>query len=368
MRININNPAIQPFQNNGLMKNSQLLFKPVNKTNQNAILNLSSQSVDQYFKNGVFKSPFGEIRRQNTSQSHSTYQNTNDTMDYYGKIYAEMHEKIMTHTPQEQQGEYLEKLEAAYSETIHDMAKGMADDIEKLFEKFGVESPLDEREFKELFKEIAIATKNYHLENETGDIATYIEKHVDFSKNPDIKSYDAFTKVMDLVDLSKNMTQKARGIKELFTMNSPDNLIVPEAFSIVNNHVNGLAMDLAMFSELKESLNLYELGEKFGKAFSQVMDKQHSNLTDATSKMQRYAEYLEKYKKLQEEIKEAEAKRDIYNQKLDKANQAKEEKLVGMYLKQVASMDAAIATLKAESAQIEAQMARLLKDIDSMPI
>ncbi len=39
-----------------------------------------------------------------------------------------------------------------------------------------------------------------------------------------------------------------------------------------------------------------------------------------------------------------------------------------MYLKQVASMDAAIATLKAESAQIEAQMARLLKDIDSMPI
>ncbi len=36
------------------------------------------------------------------------------------------------------------------------------------------------------------------------------------------------------------------------------------------------------------------LEKKFGKAFSQVMDKQHSNLTDATSKMQRYAEYLEK--------------------------------------------------------------------------
>lgn len=366
MRINVNNTALQSFQNNALTRNASQPFKANGAMNQNTFLNISSESVNQYF-NSVFKPPINPVNMASYDYAISKG-NTNEAINRYAETFADIFDNIQHHAPDVNRDEYITSLSRAYAKAVDEEADDMIDDMEALFEKFDMEIPLDKKKFKELFKEVSEAIKNYHLENKPGDMGEYIEKHVDFSKNPDIKSYDAFKTVMDLVDTSTTMIHQANATKGMIMNNSPDKLISDDALAILGMHTNGLNNGLNLLSELKDKLNLDELGEAFGKGFRQVMDKQSHNLTDFSGKAQRYQEYLEKYDKLQDDIAKAEAKREAYNEKLDRANQVKDENLVKIYLKQVASMDAQIGALKAQCAEIEAEMAALRKDIASTSI
>lgn len=330
-----------------------------------ATLRLTPTSVNQYFKNGIFNSPFSNNQGVTL---RSMDQDTSSTLDHFAKLYRDVYEKIDKYSASETKTAYMDKLDSSFDAAIEEKAEEMADNIESFFAKYDIESPLDREAFIKTYKDVAHAVKNYHLENEPGKLNEYIEKHVNFSSNPDIKSYNAFDQVTKIMDISKKITKGIKQFQSNLASYDSNDIGSKNTLAYVEGISSRIADETALLSTLKDNLNMDEFGEKFGRAFQKAVTKHASKMTDVSEKMVRYAEYMKKLQKLQKEIKEAEAKRNMYNQKLDQANQAKDDKLVSMYLKRVAAAEAAIAPLRAELAQVEAEMARLTKEISEAEV
>lgn len=384
MRINFSNQAINNFQNNVLknvhLTNTKYDYNADNNNADNnnfsATLNITNQSINKYFDEGIFSSQttpsFADIQSDLGSvhfiYSHDKY-STNDVVKEFGEKYAEVYEKIMSHAPEEKKKEYMAKLDAAFEEAVETESNKMFCKVNKMFENNNIESPLDKDLVKKIFNEVAYAVKDYYLENSSFDLNTYINSKVNFSNKQDFKTYDAFSTVMDIVDLTDHITNKMKKLKDLLLSNSPDDIIQSsDLFKNIQLYTQLLNKDVEKLNDLKKSLNEEELGDSFRKDFMKVIDKETTGLNDMNSKMQRYAEYLEKYGEIQKEVKKANAKRDALNAKLNKTNEDKNQDLIGMYLKRVASADSEIAKLRAQSAEIEAEMANLLKEIKEINI
>lgn len=368
MQIYNNHHSINKIENN-VFKHVQVINTNYNQNDNNHIsasLKLSQNSVDKYFKEGIFNNNPSKNFILNVS-TNNTY--SSDLVKDYGQKYAEVYEKIMANVDDNKKGEYIEKLDTAFDEAIAKESQNMLIKINKLSDSNNKELSFDKDAFKELFKDVANAVKDYYVNNESESISTYIDTKVGFSNRSDFKTYKAFSTVMDIVDITDDLINKMNNQKYMLTKYSPDEIInSKDIFDSIMSRSEVTSNAMKQLSKLYENISEDELGDTIKKGLMKVLKQKGTKLNDMNGKMQRYTEYLEEYKKIQQKIQKASSKRDKLNAKLDKANQANNEDLVKMYLKSVATKDNEIANLKAKSAEIEAKMANLLKDIKDMDI
>ncbi|GMQ57847.1 hypothetical protein AN1V17_22420 [Vallitalea sediminicola] len=383
MRINYNdlrtnNIITEPFKNIHLTNEKYAAAdKIINDKNISATIDISDDSINKYFDEGVFDIISDEMdTNNNNSYGNCT---TNDIIEEYGKKYAEVYDKIMKNTEvyhrigenatDNKRAKYLEKLDSAFQKAVGDECTKMINKIEKFFNESDKECLLNKESFKDLFSKVANATKDYFMDGSKQPLEKYISNKIGNNEQWDFKTYDTFSKVTDMFDYTEQISNKMKNLKDMLLGNSPDDIISSSnLMNTILSYTNHINKDIDKLNEIKESINTEEISDKLGKDFMELMDKKTSDFNDINSKMQKYAELLEKYQKIQKQIDKANAKRETLNQKLDKANQTKNQDLTSMYLKRIQSADANVAKLKGESAQIESEMATLLKDIKDTEI
>lgn len=382
MRINYNdlrttNIITDPFKNIHLTNEKYAVDKKINDKNVSATIDISDDAINKYFDEGVFDAISDEMNANN-NKSYSSY-TTNDIIKEYGKKYAEVYDKIMKNTesyhkigenaPENIRTKYLEKLDSAFQKAVGDECTKMINKIEKFFNESDMECLLNKESFKDLFSKVANATKDYYMDGSKQPMDKYISEKIGNNELWDFKTYDTFSKVTDMFDYTEQISNKMKRLKDMLLGNSPDDIISSSnLMNTILSYTNHINKDIDKLNKLKDSINTDEISDKLGKDFMESIDKKTSDFNDINSKMQKYAELLEKYQKIQKQIDKANAKREALNQKLDKANQSKNQDLTSMYLKRIQSADANIAKLKGESAQIESEMATLLKDIKDTEI
>jgi hypothetical protein len=368
MQIHNNHHTINNIQNN-LFKNAHIVntnSKQNDNNHSSATLELSQHSMDKYFEKGIFGNNRSKDFILNVS-ADNTY--SSDLVKEYGQKYAEVYEKIMANVDDNKKGEYIEKLDAAFEKAISKESQDMLSKINKLSDSNNKELPFDKDAFNKLFKDVAHAVKDYYVDNASEPISKYIDTKVGFSDRSDFKTYKAFSTVMDIVDITDDLMNKMNTQKYMLTKYSPDEIInSKDIYKSIMSRSEVASNAMEKLGKLYDSISEDELGDTIKNGLMKALKQKEHKLNDMNGKMQRYTEYLEEYKKIQEKIQKATAKRDKLSVKLDKANEAKNQDLVKMYLKSVATQDNEIANLKAKSAEIEAKMAGLLKDINDMDV
>ncbi|MCT4687575.1 hypothetical protein [Vallitalea sp.] len=359
--LGTNNIITNPLKNIHLI-NKKYASDQNDKNNISATINISEDAVNKYFDEGAFN------KISDNMESNKLY-TTNGIIKEYGKKYAEVYNKIMDNAPENKRTAYLDKLDSAFQKAVGDECNRMFNKIKKCFSNSDMECSLDKESFSDLFSKIANATKDYFVDGSKLQLDTYISNKIGTMDLGDFKTYNTFTKAIDMFDYTNKISDKMKKLRDMLIQNSPDDIISSsDLMNRILSYTNEINNDIDKLNELKNSINTDEMSDKFGKDFMKLMDKKTSEFSDINSKMQKYAELLKKYNKIQKRIDKANAKRETLNQKLDKANETKNQDLVSMYLKRVESYDIKIAKLEAKSAQIQSEMASLLKDIKESKI
>ncbi|MCT4543726.1 MAG: hypothetical protein N4A63_09305 [Vallitalea sp.] len=372
MRINYQASIVNNIQNNNLANSIRIINKTYSdnfkSTNVSAKLEISNKSLDEYFEKGLFDNIVKDAKYNNYFIENDTV-STNDILQKFGEKYSEVYEKVMKNATDDKKAEYLEKLDNAFEKAVELQSDTMLKNFNKLFKENNISSTLDTKSFKESFIQVANVIKDYYLENSNENINDYISSKIDFKVKNNFKSYKAFSSVMDFFDYSKEISEKMNWLKGVFIDNSCDDITnSKKLFDDIHNSLEYIQNTLDKLTEIRTNINDSDISDNLKNGLLEAIDNKISSLNDMNGKMQKYTEYLEKYQKIQEKIKKAIAKRDALNAKLDKANEAKNQDLVSMYLKKVASADSELAKLNAKSAEIESQMANLIKEIKETEI
>jgi hypothetical protein len=362
LRINYNELSTNNIINNQLKNANLHTTRKQPQHTISATVNISEDAINKYFDEGIFDDISNNI------ESKERYI-TDGTIDKYGKKYAEVYKNIMENAPESKRTAYLEKLDSAFQEAIGDESNRIINKIENFLSDSKIESSLDKESFKEFFSKIANAAKDYYIDGSTKQLDDYINDKIGDNKLWDFKTYGAFTKTIDIIDYTEQIRDEMKSLKDFLIGNSANDIISSnDMMDRIRSYADKLNQDIDKLNELKESIDPDEINSKFGKELIESIEKKTSQLNDINGKMQKYTELLERYKKIQGKIDKAKAKRESLNQKMDKANQTKNQDLVTTYLKRIQSADANVATLEAESAQIQSELATLLKDIKESKI
>lgn len=371
MKINYTN-AINTNMFNNPLKNIDLINKKYKDNNVNTkedvTVNISDNGMDKYFNENIFKTIADEAET-NSDRLSVKDNNSSDIIKKFGEKYAEIYDKIMEKTPDNKKQEYLDRLDSAFQEAVDKECGKMLDKIEKLYKEQDMESSLNKKAYADLFKDVAIAAKDYFLEDSKGDFNKYIESKIDFSKASDFKTYETFSKVTDFFDEASKISDKMKKLKELLLSSTPEEIINSKnLMNQINKYTESINKDMEELNDLMESIDDADINDDVKKELMGLLENKSDKLNNMNSKMQKYQELLEKYDKVQKRLDKAKAKKELMNAKLDKANQTKNQELISMYLKRIESYDTQISELEANAAQLEAEMADLLQDIKESQI